>query len=245
MPGPARRAGATSTSSCPGRTARAAGRALVEQVIAPALRALGRGGRRTRERGARGASGPTSPSACAARPGTPSACSSATSCCTRPGWSTSRWRDAGEAPAAPRRSAGAPMALDHRRILATAARPPARQAPATARWSSSCCRPTFTLLQLQRVVEALAGVRLHKQNFRRLVEQRRPGRGHRRRSRPARAAGPRSCSASAARCCASGGRRASACRARRSGSLTPGRLDFYAPSVAYWRCMGQRGCPVL
>jgi hypothetical protein len=31
--------------------------------------------------------------------------------------------------------------------------------------------PTFTLLQLQRAVEALAGVRLHKQNFRRLVEQ--------------------------------------------------------------------------
>jgi hypothetical protein len=30
--------------------------------------------------------------------------------------------------------------------------------------------PRFTLLQLQRVVEALAGVRLHKQNFRRLVE---------------------------------------------------------------------------
>jgi hypothetical protein len=29
---------------------------------------------------------------------------------------------------------------------------------------------TFTLLQLQRVVEALAGVRLHKQNFRRLVD---------------------------------------------------------------------------
>ncbi len=29
----------------------------------------------------------------------------------------------------------------------------------------------FTLLQLQRAVEALAGVRLHKQNFRRLVEQ--------------------------------------------------------------------------
>ena len=31
--------------------------------------------------------------------------------------------------------------------------------------------PAFTLLQLQRTVEALAGVRLHKQNFRRLVEQ--------------------------------------------------------------------------
>ena len=30
--------------------------------------------------------------------------------------------------------------------------------------------PTFTLLQLQLMVEALAGVRLHKQNFRRLVE---------------------------------------------------------------------------
>jgi hypothetical protein len=31
--------------------------------------------------------------------------------------------------------------------------------------------PTFTLLQLQRSVEALAGRRLHKQNFRRLIEQ--------------------------------------------------------------------------
>jgi hypothetical protein len=31
--------------------------------------------------------------------------------------------------------------------------------------------PAFTLLQLQRTVEALAGVRLHKPNFRRLVEQ--------------------------------------------------------------------------
>jgi hypothetical protein len=29
---------------------------------------------------------------------------------------------------------------------------------------------TFTLLELQRTVEALSGVRLHKQNFRRLVE---------------------------------------------------------------------------
>jgi hypothetical protein len=31
--------------------------------------------------------------------------------------------------------------------------------------------PTFTLLRLQRVVEALAGIRLHKQNFRRLLEK--------------------------------------------------------------------------
>ncbi len=31
--------------------------------------------------------------------------------------------------------------------------------------------PRFTLLQLQRTVEALAGRLLHKQNFRRLIEQ--------------------------------------------------------------------------
>jgi hypothetical protein len=31
--------------------------------------------------------------------------------------------------------------------------------------------PSFTLLHLQRAVEALAGRPLHKQNFRRLVEQ--------------------------------------------------------------------------
>jgi hypothetical protein len=30
--------------------------------------------------------------------------------------------------------------------------------------------PTFTLLELQRTVEAISGVHLHKQNFRRLVE---------------------------------------------------------------------------
>jgi hypothetical protein len=31
--------------------------------------------------------------------------------------------------------------------------------------------PSFTLLQLQRTVEALAGRLVHKQNFRRLIEQ--------------------------------------------------------------------------
>jgi len=31
--------------------------------------------------------------------------------------------------------------------------------------------PEFTLLQLQRTVEALSGTQLHKQNFRRLVAQ--------------------------------------------------------------------------
>ena len=61
------------------------------------------------------------------------------------------------------------MALDHRRILATALgrlRGKLRYRPVVF----ELLPPTFTLLQLQRVVEALAGVGLHKQNFRRLVE---------------------------------------------------------------------------
>ncbi len=65
---------------------------------------------------------------------------------------------------------GPPMALDHRRILATALgrlRGKIKYRPVVFELLS----PTFTLLQLQRVVEALAGDRLHKQNFRRLVEK--------------------------------------------------------------------------
>jgi hypothetical protein len=65
---------------------------------------------------------------------------------------------------------GRPMALDHRRILATALgrlRGKLKYRPVVFE-----LLPTkFTLFQLQRVVEALAGVRLHKQNFRRLVEK--------------------------------------------------------------------------
>ncbi len=64
---------------------------------------------------------------------------------------------------------GRPMALDHRRILATALgrlRGKIKYRPVVF----ELLPPTFTLLQLQRVAEALAGVRLHKQNFRRLVE---------------------------------------------------------------------------
>jgi hypothetical protein len=64
---------------------------------------------------------------------------------------------------------GRSMALDHRRILATALgrlRGKIKYRPVVF----ELLPPTFTLLQLQRVVEALAGVRLHKQNFRRLVE---------------------------------------------------------------------------
>ena len=79
------------------------------------------------------------------------------------------------APAAPGRrsrtcaSAG-PLALDHRRILASALgrlRGKLRYRPVIFELLPG----TFTLLKLQRTVEALAGVRLHKQNFRRLVEQ--------------------------------------------------------------------------
>ena len=65
---------------------------------------------------------------------------------------------------------GRHMALDHRRMLATALgrlRGKIKYRPVVF----ELLPPTFTLLQLQRVVEALAGVRLHKQNFRRLVDR--------------------------------------------------------------------------
>lgn len=65
---------------------------------------------------------------------------------------------------------GVAMAVDHRRILATAIgrlRGKIKYRPVVF----ELMPPAFTLLQLQRTVEALSGVRLHKQNFRRLVEQ--------------------------------------------------------------------------
>jgi hypothetical protein len=65
---------------------------------------------------------------------------------------------------------GDAMALDHRRLIATALgrlRGKLKYRPVVF----ELVPPTFTLLRLQRVVEALAGVRLHKQNFRRLVER--------------------------------------------------------------------------
>jgi hypothetical protein len=64
---------------------------------------------------------------------------------------------------------GALMAADHRRVLATAIgrlRGKIKYRPVVF----ELMPPAFTLLQLQRTVEALSGVRLHKQNFRRLVE---------------------------------------------------------------------------
>lgn len=66
------------------------------------------------------------------------------------------------------RAMGVAMAFDDRRILATALgrlRGKLRYRPVVFDLLST----TFTLLQLQRVVEALGGVLLHKQNFRRLV----------------------------------------------------------------------------
>lgn len=66
-------------------------------------------------------------------------------------------------------SLGRAMGLDHRRILATGLgriRGKLRYRPVVF----ELLPDTFTLLRLQLVVEALSGIRLHKQNFRRLVE---------------------------------------------------------------------------
>ncbi len=61
-----------------------------------------------------------------------------------------------------------PLHADHRRILATALgriRGKLAYRPVVFELLPG----EFTLLQLQHVVEALAGAKLHKQNFRRLV----------------------------------------------------------------------------
>jgi hypothetical protein len=65
---------------------------------------------------------------------------------------------------------GDPMVLDHRRIAASALsrlRGKLSYRPVVF----ELLPETFTLLTLQKLVEALNGVRLHKQNFRRLVER--------------------------------------------------------------------------
>ena len=65
---------------------------------------------------------------------------------------------------------GTAMLYDHRRILATAIarlRGKLKYRPVVFELMA----PSFTLLELQRTVEALAGLRLHKQNFRRLVAE--------------------------------------------------------------------------
>jgi hypothetical protein len=65
---------------------------------------------------------------------------------------------------------GEPMRHDHRRILATGIarlRAKIKYRPVVFELMPAA----FTLLQLQRTVEALAGRLLHKQNFRRLIDQ--------------------------------------------------------------------------
>ncbi len=74
-----------------------------------------------------------------------------------------------ERPNMPARPLGLAMALDHRRILATAIarlRGKMKYRPVVFELMPD----TFTLTGLQSAVEAIAGRRLHKQNFRRLVE---------------------------------------------------------------------------
>jgi hypothetical protein len=66
-------------------------------------------------------------------------------------------------------SLGGAMAHDHRRILATAMarlRAKIKYRPVVFELMPD----SFTLLQLQETVEALAGLKLHKPNFRRLIE---------------------------------------------------------------------------
>jgi hypothetical protein len=64
---------------------------------------------------------------------------------------------------------GRPMQFDHRRILATAIsrlRGKLKYRPVVF----ELMPPAFTLYELQKTVEAISGHHLHKQNFRRLVE---------------------------------------------------------------------------
>jgi hypothetical protein len=65
---------------------------------------------------------------------------------------------------------GLAMFADHRRILATGIarlRAKIKYRPVVFELMPE----SFTLLRLQRTIEALAGLTLHKQNFRRLIEQ--------------------------------------------------------------------------
>jgi hypothetical protein len=79
-------------------------------------------------------------------------------------------RDRGDVGGAPEPAFGEPMISDHRRILATALgrlRGKLKYRPI----AFELVGDAFTLSALQRAVEAVAGVALHKQNFRRAVER--------------------------------------------------------------------------
>ena len=87
---------------------------------------------------------------------------------TAPTGRPSDFRDSGGTGRGP--ALGTPMLYDHRRILATAIarlRGKLKYRPVVF----ELMPPSFTLLELQRTVEALAGLKLHKQNFRRLVAE--------------------------------------------------------------------------
>jgi len=82
------------------------------------------------------------------------------------------WHDRGAPVPASRILSGSGMALDHRRILATALgrmRGKLRYRPVVFELMPA----EFTLFELQRVIESIIGRRLHKQNFRRLVANQR------------------------------------------------------------------------
>ncbi len=82
------------------------------------------------------------------------------------------WRDRGATAPDSRTLGGSGMALDHRRILATALgrmRGKLRYRPVVFELMPA----EFTLFELQRVIESIIGGSLHKQNFRRLVANQR------------------------------------------------------------------------
>jgi len=79
-------------------------------------------------------------------------------------------RDAGTPPHPLSRQFGPTLQFDHRRVLATAIsrlRGKLKYRPIVFELMDQA----FTLTELQNVVEAMAGSKLHKQNFRRLVEK--------------------------------------------------------------------------
>ncbi len=80
------------------------------------------------------------------------------------------WRDRGAVPPADLPALGAAAPRDHRRILATGIgrlRGKLKYRPVLFELMGE----TFTLYELQRAAEAVSGVPLHKQNFRRMVER--------------------------------------------------------------------------
>lgn len=79
------------------------------------------------------------------------------------------WRDRGLAPPPDLPRLGAALPRDHRRILATGI----GRLRGKLKWRPvlfELTPPAFTLLELQRSAEAVLGLSLHKQNFRRQVE---------------------------------------------------------------------------